>query len=106
MSTDRTEDYERATHTFGYMKCRDKAIGAGRIENRMDIKTGLHICYNPNCRALLSTKDYRCTFCNCAFYCSIECSKYSNFRTCLFCYIADIGVQTKNNLGNKIFRYI
>ena len=93
MSRDKTIPYENATSTFGYIKCRDKAILAGRLPNRIDVKTGIHICYNPRCKSLLYIKSYRCTFCNCAFYCSEECSKYSNFRTCLFCFIADMGKQ-------------
>lgn len=91
MSRDRTESYLRATNTFGYNKCREVGLRVGKIENRLDTQTGIHICYNPKCRSLLYTKKYTCNFCNCAFYCTIECSRYANFRTCLFCYIADLG---------------
>jgi len=94
--------YLLARDTFGYNVCRSKAIVNGRIADRIDITTGIPICYNPNCRSLLYTEKYRCNFCSCAFYCSLECTKYSNFKTCLFCFIADIGVRLEKNENLKL----
>lgn len=96
---DRTSEYMWARNTFGYLRCRRVALREGRLPDRHDLTCGTPLCYNPKCSNLLYTKNYTCNFCNCAFYCSLECSKYADYHTCLFCYISDIGTKLSKNRG-------